>query len=89
MGPARWRWSRCAPAAAQELLMRSYTVRTLNRYKRVWEQLADFARAKGQPAVYSRDLALRFEQAFGPARRRSSGGRATVAAPLGLRHQGA
>jgi integrase len=52
-------------AAAQELLMRSYTVRTLNRYKRVWEQLADFARAEGQPAVYSRDLALRFEQAFG------------------------
>ena len=52
-------------AAAQELLMRSYTVRTLNRYKRVWEQLADFARAKGQPAVYSRDLALRFEEAFG------------------------
>ena len=52
-------------AAAQELLMRSYAVRTLNRYKRVWEQLADFARAEGQPAVYSRDLALRFEQAFG------------------------
>ena len=51
--------------AAQELLMRSYTVRTLNRYKRVWEQLADFARARGQPAVYSRDLALRFEQAYG------------------------
>lgn len=51
--------------AAQELLMRSYTVRTLNRYKRVWEQLADFARAQGRPAVYSRDLALRFEQAFG------------------------
>ena len=52
-------------AAAQELLMRSYAVRTLNRYKRVWEQLADFARAQGQSAVYSRDLALRFEQAFG------------------------
>ena len=51
--------------AAQELLMRSYTVRTLNRYRRVWEQLADFARARGQPAVYSRDLALRFEQAYG------------------------
>lgn len=52
-------------AAAQELLMRSYTIRTVNRYKRVWEQLADFARAQGQPAVYSRDLALRFEEAFG------------------------
>jgi hypothetical protein len=52
-------------AAAQELLMRSYTVRTLNRYKRVWEQLADFARAQGQPALYSRELALRFEEAFG------------------------
>jgi hypothetical protein len=45
-------------AAAQELLMRSYTIRTLNRYKRVWEQLADFARAQGQPALYSRELAL-------------------------------
>jgi hypothetical protein len=53
-------------AAAQELLMRSYTIRTVNRYKRVWEQLADFARAQGQPAVYSRDLALRFEESFGP-----------------------
>jgi 16S rRNA G966 N2-methylase RsmD len=31
--------------AAQELLMRSYTIRTVNRYKRVWEQLADFARS--------------------------------------------
>ncbi len=50
--------------AARELLMRSYTIRTLNRYKRVWEQLADFARAQGQPAVYSRDLGLRFEEAF-------------------------
>jgi len=47
-------------AAAQELLMRSYTVRTLNRYKRVGEQLADFARAQGLPAEYMRELALPF-----------------------------
>ena len=40
--------------AAQELLMRSYTIRTVNRYKRVWEQLADFARAQGLPAEYTR-----------------------------------
>lgn len=52
-------------AAAHELLMRSYAIRTVNRYKRVWEQLADFALAQGLPAVYSRDLALRFEGAFG------------------------
>lgn len=52
-------------AAAQELLMRSYAIRTVNRYKRVWAHLGDFARAQGQPAVYSRDLALRFEEAFG------------------------
>ncbi len=51
--------------AAQELLMRSYTIRTINRYKRVWEHLADFARAQGLPAEYTRDLALRFEQAYG------------------------
>lgn len=51
--------------AAQELLMRSYTIRTVNRYKRVWEHLADFARTQGLPAEYSRELALRFEQAYG------------------------
>ncbi|MBQ1762993.1 MAG: tyrosine-type recombinase/integrase [Aquincola sp.] len=51
--------------AAQELLMRSYTIRTINRYKRVWEHLADFARAQGLPAEYTRELALRFEQAYG------------------------
>ena len=52
-------------AAAHELRMRSYTIRTLNRYKRVWEQLADFARAQGLPAEYTRELALRFEQVYG------------------------
>lgn len=51
--------------AAQELLMRSYTIRTVNRYKRVWEHLADFARAQGLPAEYTRELALRFEQTYG------------------------
>lgn len=51
--------------AAQELLMRSYTIRTVNRYKRVWKQLADFAQAQGLPAEYSRELAKRFEQAYG------------------------
>ena len=45
--------------------MRSYTIRTINRYKRVWEQLADFARAQGLPAEYTHELALRFEQAYG------------------------
>jgi hypothetical protein len=38
--------------AAQELLMRSYTIRTINRYKRVWEQLADFDRTQGLPLEY-------------------------------------
>ncbi len=52
-------------AAAHELLMRSYTVRTVNRYKRVWEQLILFARADAEVAVFSRDLALRFEQRYG------------------------
>lgn len=52
-------------ATAQELLMPSYTVRTLNRYKRVWKQLADFARDQGQPAEYTRELAGRSEQAHG------------------------
>lgn len=51
--------------AAQELLMRSYTIRTVNRYKRVWEHLADFARSESLPAEYTRELALRFEQAYG------------------------
>lgn len=39
--------------------MRSDTIRTVNRYKRVWEQLAGFARAQGLPAGYTRELALR------------------------------
>lgn len=54
----------CA-AAAHELLMRSYTLRTLNRYKRVWERLTEFAHAQDCANEYSRDLALRFEQAHG------------------------
>jgi hypothetical protein len=52
-------------AAAHELRMRSYSIRTLNRYKRVWEQLADFARAQDLPAAYTRELVLRFEQVYG------------------------
>lgn len=56
---------RLCAAAAQELLMRSYTSRTLNRYKRVWERLTEFAHVRGCANEYSRDLALRFEQAFG------------------------
>jgi hypothetical protein len=54
----------CA-AAAHELLMRSYTSRTLNRYKRVWERLTEFAHGQGCANEYSRDLVLRFEQAYG------------------------
>jgi hypothetical protein len=56
---------RLCAAAAQELLMRSYTTRTLNRYKRVWERLTEFAHVQGCANEYSRDLALRFEQVFG------------------------
>lgn len=56
---------RLCAAAAQELLMRSYTTRTLNRYKRVWERLTEFAHAAECANEYSRDLALRFEQAYG------------------------
>lgn len=52
-------------AAAQELLMRSYTRRTLDRYKRVWERLAEFAKSQGGANEYSRELALRFEEAYG------------------------
>ena len=56
---------RLCAAAAHELLMRSYTHRTLNRYKRVWERLTEFAHVQGCANEYSMDLALRFEQAFG------------------------
>ena len=56
---------RLCAAAAHELLMRSYTSRTLNRYKRVWERLTEFAHAQECANEYSRDLALRFEQAYG------------------------
>ena len=64
-GPGALALEPLCQGAAQELLMRSYTIRTVNRYKRVWEQLADFARAQGLPAEYTRELALRFEQAYG------------------------
>ena len=63
-GPGALALEPLCQGAAQELLMRSYTIRTVNRYKRVWEHLADFARAQGLPAEYSRELALRFEQAY-------------------------
>lgn len=56
---------RICAAAAHELLMRSYTIRTVNRYKRVWERLTEFAHAQDCANEYSRDLALRFEQAYG------------------------
>ena len=64
-GPGALALEPLCQGAAQELLMRSYTIRTVNRYKRVWEQLADFACAQGLPAEYTRELALRFEQAYG------------------------
>jgi len=64
-GPGALALEPLCQGAAQELLMRSYTIRTVNRYKRVWEHLADFARAQGLPAEYSRELAVRFEQAYG------------------------
>ena len=64
-GPGALALEPLCQGAAQELLMRSYTIRTINRYKRVWEHLADFARAQDLPAEYTRELALRFEQAYG------------------------
>ena len=64
-GPGALALEPLCQGAAQELLMRSYTIRTVNRYKRVWKQLADFVRAQGLPAEYTRELALRFEQAYG------------------------
>ena len=56
---------RLIDAAAQELLMRSYTRRTLDRYKRVWERLAEFAQSQGGANEFSRELAFRFEEAYG------------------------
>jgi integrase len=64
-GPGALALELLCQGAAQELLMRSYTIRTINRYKRVWERLADFARAQNLPAEYTRELALRFEQVYG------------------------
>jgi hypothetical protein len=64
-GPGALALETLCQGAAQELLMRSYSVRTVNRYKRVWKQLADFARTQGLPAEYTRELALCFEQAYG------------------------
>lgn len=56
---------RLCAGAAEQLLLRRYSRRTLNRYKLVWKHLTDFAKAQEGSNTYSRDLALRFEQAFG------------------------
>jgi integrase len=63
--PSALALDRLIDAAAQELLMRSYTRRTLDRYKRVWERLAEFAQSQGGADEFSRELALRFEEAYG------------------------
>lgn len=60
-GPGATALDRLCATAAHELLMRSYTRRTLNRYKRVWERLTEFAHAQACAPEYSRELALRFE----------------------------
>jgi hypothetical protein len=56
---------RLCAGAAEQLLLRSYSRRMLNRYKLVWKHLTGFAQAQEGSNTYSRDLVLRFEQAFG------------------------
>jgi integrase len=51
--------------AEHELLMREYSRRTVNRYCMVWKHLAKFAHEQNLADEYSRDLALRFEEAYG------------------------
>lgn len=56
---------RLCAGAAEQLLLHRYSRRMLNRYKLVWKHLTDFAKAQEGSNTYSRDLVLRFEQAFG------------------------
>ncbi len=51
--------------AQRELLLRTYSRRTVERYCMVWKHLADFAHEQNLGENYSRDLALRFEEEYG------------------------
>lgn len=85
--PAALLLDRLIDAAARELLMRSYTRRTMDRYKRVWERLKDFAEVQGAGKEYSRELILRFEEAYGirEGERLKKGGRWRLHLVFGLK----
>lgn len=51
--------------ALNELLIRGYSRRTVNRYTLVWRHLAEFAREQDLGNRYSRSLAMRFEELYG------------------------
>jgi site-specific recombinase XerD len=57
---------RLCSGALHELLIRGYSRRTVNRYTLVWRHLAEFAREQDLGNKYSRSLAMRFEQLYGP-----------------------
>ena len=54
----------CA-GALSELEKLSYSRRTLRRYRLVWQHLSAFSRELNLGDAYSRDLAMRFEEAYG------------------------
>jgi integrase len=49
----------------QELLIRGYTRRMVDRYTLVWRHLAEFAHEQNLGNEYSRSLAMRFEEVYG------------------------
>jgi integrase len=51
--------------AGHELLLRQYSRRTVDRYRMVWKHLAEFAHEHNLADGYSRELARRFEEAYG------------------------
>lgn len=63
--PSTWALDGLCSGALNELLIRGYSRRTVNRYSLVWRHLAEFAREHNLGNEYSRSLALRFEEAFG------------------------
>ena len=51
--------------ALNELLIRGYSRRTVNRYSLVWRHFAEFAHEQTLGNTYSRSLAMRFEEVYG------------------------
>ncbi|MCL2876983.1 MAG: site-specific integrase [Betaproteobacteria bacterium] len=56
---------RLCAAAEEQLLLRCYGLKAIQQHKQVWKKFTEFAQTQDDGYTYSRELALRFERAFG------------------------